>query len=187
MPAGFNFSTSPLPGLLVFQRSPVHDRRGVLDRLFDSAVIGAAGGDTEVKHVNLAVNRKKGTIRGLHYQESPHCETKIVTCLRGQVFDVVVDIRAGSPTFLESHVEVLGSDESKTVVIPPGFAHGYQTVEDDTELLYLHSAAFVVEAERGLHPLDATLGIRWPLSSPIISERDSQHRAIDVDWEGVQL
>ncbi len=186
MPAGFEYWASPLPGLLVFQRSPVHDPRGGFDRLFDSVVVGAAGAEAEVRQVNLASNRARGTIRGLHYQARPHSETKVVTCLRGRAFDVVVDIREGSPTFLESHAEMLSPDASKTIVIPPGFAHGYQTMEDDTDLLYLHSGGFVDNAQRGLHPLDDSLGIIWPLSPVIISERDSQHPLIVGGWEGVQ-
>jgi dTDP-4-dehydrorhamnose 3,5-epimerase len=186
MAVGFEYVTSALAGLLIFHRSPVHDLRGGFDRLFDSVTVAAAGSQIEIQHVNLATNLTKGTIRGLHYQVSPYCETKVVTCLRGRAFDVVVDIRAGSPTFLESHVELLSPSASKTIVIPPGFAHGYQTLEDETELLYLHSVGFVPDAERGLHPFDDLLSIDWPLKSPIISERDSQHPPIAVGWEGVE-
>ena len=186
MPADFEFSASPLSGLLVFQRSPARDPRGGFDRLFDSVVVGTAGAETEVRDINLATNHAKGTIRGFHYQASPHSETKIITCLRGRAFDVVIDIRAGSSTFLQSHTEMLSPDISKTIVVPPGFAHGYQTMEDDTELLYLHSIGFKADAQRGLHPLDGTLGISWPLSPTVLSERDSQHPLIVDGWEGVR-
>ena len=187
MPASFELSASPLPGLLVFERSPVYDHRGGFDRLFDSVVVGAASAEIVVRHVNLASNCAKATIRGMHYQTSPHSETKVVTCLRGKAFDVVVDIRAGSSTFLESHAEILSPDLLKTIVIPPGFAHGYQTLEDDTELLYLHSVGFEPDAQRGLHPLDDTLEISWPLPPVALSERDSQHPLVVSGWEGVLL
>lgn len=116
-----------------------------------------------------------GTVRGMHFQRPPHAEVKIVTCLRGAVFDVAVDLRPESPTWLEWHGVVLSADAHDALVIPEGFAHGFQTLSADCELLYFHTAAWSAEAEAALHPLDPTLGIRWPKPVASLSDRDRSH------------
>ena len=185
MPAGFEYVASPLAGLKVFERRPVCDKRGEFDRLFDSAALAAVGADSQVRQVNYVTNIRKGTVRGLHYQKQPYQETKTVTCLHGKAFDVVVDVRIGSPTFLQYHFEILDPEGLKTFVIPAGFAHGYQTMEDDTGLLYCSSNDFSPNSEGGLNPFDEALGIQWPLALTEISDRDYGCPKITSLWKGI--
>ena len=112
-------------------------------------------------------------------------ETKTVTCLRGRAFDVAVDIRKDSPTFLQWHAEILATDETKTIVIPGGFAHGYQTMEDNTELLYFCNEAYAPFAHGGLNPFDEAIRIQWPVELTEIADRDSQCERITNSWRGV--
>jgi dTDP-4-dehydrorhamnose 3,5-epimerase len=111
----------------------------------------------------------------MHWQRPPHAEAKLVSCLRGQVWDVAVDVRPGSPTFLRWHAERLSADNGQALLIPPGFAHGFQALSDDVELLYCHSAAHAPQTEAGLHPQDERLGIAWPLPITKLSARDAGH------------
>ena len=109
----------------------------------------------------------------MHFQHPPHAETKFISCLTGEVFDVAVDLRRGSPTFLLWHAEILSADNHKTFIIPEGFAHGFQTLTKDCEILYLHTTAYRADAEGGLNASDPRLGIQWPLSIAEQSARDS--------------
>src|SRR5690606_8404515 len=122
---------------------------------------------------------RRGTIRGLHFQYAPHAETKIVSCLQGSIYDVAVDLRAGSQTFLQWYGLILSAERQNSLVIPPGFAHGFQTLEDNTQILYLVSAPYSAADEDGLNPLDPTIGIEWPLPPSEISPRDQQRSFLD--------
>lgn len=123
----------------------------------------------------------------MHFQLPPHAEMKLVSCMRGEVFDVAVDLRSNSPTFLKWHAEILTVDNHKTIVIPEGFAHGFQTLTTDCELLYLHTAAYMPNAEAGLNALDTTLGIDWPLAVTERSARDQAHPHITTEYTGLTL
>lgn len=122
----------------------------------------------------------------MHLQQSPHAEMKLVICLRGAVWDVAVDVRKGSPTLLHWHAETLSAENMRAVLIPEGFAHGFQALSDDCELLYLHSAPYVAEAEYGLNPLDPALAISWPQAITEISDRDGKHPPVVADFKGLQ-
>ena len=183
--AGFEHVSSHLDGLRVFLRTAVGDTRGEFSRVFDSEIIRSVGVDSNVRQVNYVSNPRKGTVRGLHYQKAPHEETKTVTCLRGRAFDVAVDIRKDSPTFLQWHAEILDTDETKTIVIPGGFAHGYQTMEDNTELLYFCNEAYAPFAHGGLNPFDEAIRIQWPVELTEVADRDSQCEWITNSWRGV--
>jgi dTDP-4-dehydrorhamnose 3,5-epimerase len=124
-------------------------------------------------------------VRGLHYQRAPYAEMKLVSCTRGAVWDVAVDLRAGSPTFLRWHAERLSADEGTALLVPEGCAHGFQALVDDVELVYCHSAAYVLEAEGGLHAQDPRLAIDWPLPVEGLSARDASHPPIGGDFRGV--
>ncbi len=124
-------------------------------------------------------------MRGLHFQHPPDAETKFVHCLRGEVCDVAVDLRRGSPTFLRWHAELLSADNHRTFVIPEGFAHGFQTLADDCEMLYFHTAGYRQEAEGGLNAQDPRLAIRWPLPVAGLSPRDAEHAPLAADFAGV--
>jgi len=176
---------TPLAGLVAVQRVPRRDDRGCLERLFCDDIFYQYGITKAIKQINRTVTRRSGTLRGLHFQHPPHAEAKVVQCLRGAVFDVALDLRRGSSTFLCWHGERLSADNGVALVIPEGFAHGLQTLEDDTELLYLHTAAYCSIAEGGVSPLDPRLDIRWPMPISEISERDLNHPSLTVDFAGI--
>lgn len=178
---------TPLAGLQVVQRQRLQDERGFLSRLFCADELHAVGWYGAVAQVNHTCTRQAGAVRGLHYQRPPHAEIKLVSCLRGAVWDVAVDLRPDSPTFLRWHAEELSADNGRALLIPQGFAHGFQALEDDSELLYCHSSAYAPQAEAGLHPLDAHLAITWPLAVHGLSPRDAGHPLISADFEGVRL
>lgn len=176
---------TPIDGLLVIEREPAGDARGWLERLYCPEELATALGSATIAAVNRTWTARAGTIRGMHFQREPHAEDKLVTCLRGRVLDVAVDLRRGSPTFLRWHAETLDGEGRRSLLIPKGFAHGFQTLVDGCELLYLHTAPHVPEAEGGLDALDPALGIAWP--RPIVerSPRDLAHRLIDASFAGI--
>lgn len=183
----FLITDTPLVGLKLVQRQMLRDERGFLSRLFCADELHAAGWYGSVAQINHTCTRQAGTVRGLHYQTPPHAEIKLVSCLRGVVWDVAVDLRLGSPTFLRWHAELLSADNGRALLIPQGFAHGFQAMSDDAELLYCHSSAYVPQAEAGLNPQDARLGIAWPKPVQGLSPRDAGHPMISADFEGVRL
>jgi dTDP-4-dehydrorhamnose 3,5-epimerase len=173
----FTLTPLPLPGLVRLERHARRDSRGFLERMFCEADLeGLLPHGDRVVQVNRTQTHRPGTVRGLHFQRPPHAETKIVGCLRGAIFDVAVDVRPNSPTFLRWHAERLSEANATSLVIPPGFAHGFQSLEPDSELLYFHSAAWHPPAEDGLHPYDPALEIAWPRAVSRLSCRDQRHR-----------
>ena len=187
MSARFAFHTTPLAGLVLIERKPIADDRGFLERLFCQDDFLIEGIRLPVIQANRTVTGRKATIRGMHFQSAPHAETKLVSCIAGRVFDVAVDLRRNSPTFLRWHGEELSADNRKSLLIPAGFAHGLQTLEDGCELLYFHSAAYSADTEGGIHPLDPKLGIAWPLPVGIMSPRDRSHPALGDEFRGLAL
>ena len=185
MSARFDIIPTPLKGLVALQRKPIGDARGMLERLFCADELSTLLGGATVQAVNRTRTATRGTLRGLHFQHPPHAEDKLVTCLRGEVLDVVVDVRRGSPTFLQWHAETLSDANHRSLLVPKGFAHGFQTLCDDCEMLYLHTAAHHPASEDGLDALDARLAIRWPLPVTERSARDKSHPAIAADFKGI--
>jgi len=183
----FTVEATPLRGLMRVQRHPVGDHRGYLERLFCTQDWGDVMQGRGIAQINHTLTTRTGTVRGLHFQRPPHAEMKIVTCLRGAVFDVAVDLRGGSPTFLQWHAEHLTAENHRWLVIPEGFAHGFQTLTDDCEMLYLHSAAYTPSAEGGLDATDPRLAIHWPLPIAERSPRDEGHKRLTAEFEGMQL
>ena len=181
----FTILDTPLLNLKVVQHQEVGDSRGFLARLFCAEDLLAAGWRKPVVQINQTVTQTRGTVRGMHYQRSPNAEMKLVTCLRGSVWDVAVDVRFGSPTFLHWHAEELSATNHRALLIPEGFAHGFQALSADVELIYLHTAPHMKEAEGGLHPSDAKLSISWPLAITELSIKDSQHPSLGQQFEGV--
>ena len=183
--ARFHIRPTPIKGLTVIERKPIGDQRGFLARLFCRKELHSVIGNRQIVQINHTLTATKGTIRGMHFQYPPHAEMKLVTCLRGEVYDVAVDLRRDSPTFLHWHAEHLSADNCKTFVIPEGFAHGFQTLMDNCELLYLHTAAYQPTAESGLDALDPRLGINWPQPVTERSARDQAHPAITAAFAGL--
>ncbi len=185
MSVRFQLSETPIPGLLVVERRRIGDARGHLERLFCADDLAAAGWTGPVAQVNRTWTATRGTVRGMHFQRAPHAEIKLVQCLRGAVYDVAVDLRPESPTWLRWHAEELSPENGRAMLIPEGFAHGFQTLSQGVEMLYLHSAPYVAAAEGGVHPNDASVGIRWPLGVVGLSDRDASHPPLTAEFEGI--
>lgn len=185
--ARFSVSTTPLDGLKLVRRQPIEDARGSLTRLYCADDFISLGIAPEISQINRTATRVRGAVRGLHFQHPPFAEGKFVTCLRGEIFDVAVDLRAGSPTLLRWHGEVLSAHNLLSFYLPPGFAHGFQTLTEDCELLYFHSQPYRPDAEDALNALDPALGIGWPLEIGEMSERDRAHRLVDANFRGLAL
>lgn len=177
----------PLRGLASVTRHPLCDERGFLSRIFCADELRSVGWHKPVAQINHTFTASRGTVRGMHYQRQPHVEMKLVTCLRGEVWDVAIDIRRGSPTFLNWHAEHLSSKNGRALLLPEGFAHGFQALSDDVELLYCHSSAYVPACEAGLHPEDPALSIAWPLPVGDLSLRDAHHPRLRSDFMGVPI
>jgi dTDP-4-dehydrorhamnose 3,5-epimerase len=181
----FTFIGTPLQGLKVLERRVLKDTRGYLERLFDSEELAALV-DEPLRQVNHTLTHTRGAVRGMHFQHPPHAELKVVSCLRGEVFDVAVDLRAGSPTFLKWFGERLSGDNARALCIPKGFAHGFQTLTEDCEMLYFHTAPYMPSAEDGVHPADGRISIEWPLPIAQLSEKDAQRRPLDQHFVGIR-
>ncbi len=187
MSSRFDFLPTSLANLSVIQRQPFEDDRGSFARLFCAEEFRKMGLSKQIVQINHSITCQKGAVRGLHFQYVPHAETKIVSCLKGKVFDVAVDLRQGSSTFLCWHGEVLSAGNRHALLIPEGFAHGFQTLEEDSELLYFHTDYYVPAAEGALNVTDPRLNIAWPLPITELSERDHSHPFIGSEFAGVRL
>jgi dTDP-4-dehydrorhamnose 3,5-epimerase len=181
----FTITDLPLAGLKLVERQNLGDSRGFLSRIFCAEELAPAGWIKPIAQINLTMTARKGTLRGMHFQQPPHSEMKLVNCIRGAVFDVAVDLRTGSPTFLQWHAEELSADNRRSFLIPEGFAHGFQALTDDCELLYLHSMPYVPGSEGALNSQDPTLRIDWPLAVTEMSERDRNHPYLTEQFTGL--
>ncbi len=169
---GLVLHSTPLSGLRRVVRPRMGDERGFFSRFFDAAGFADAGWPGAVEQMNHTRTDRAGTVRGMHFQRVPHEEWKYVSCLAGAVFDVAVDLRAGSQTHGQWFGAVLSAENGESLLIPAGFAHGFQTLADECELLYLHSARYAPDAEGGIDALDPILNIAWPLPVSVRSDRD---------------
>lgn len=183
----FDFTPTPLAGLLLVQRKVTEDHRGFLSRFYCADEFRLAGITKPIAQINHTLTRKKGAVRGLHFQHPPHAETKMVSCLKGEIWDVAVDLRRDSPTFLQWHGEILTAANRKSLLIPEGYAHGFQALTDDCELIYLHTAAYHPEDEGTLNVADPKLNIVCPLPIGDLSDRDRTHPFINQHFHGVLL
>jgi dTDP-4-dehydrorhamnose 3,5-epimerase len=171
----------------LIESEPFVDSRGLFARFYCKQELNDVCNGREIVSINFSKTIKKGTIRGLHFQYHPHCEIKFARCIRGSVYDVIVDIRKDSATFLQWIGIELSTDNMKMVEIPEGFAHGFQTLEDNVEMLYLHTAHYAPGFEDGIHYRDPALNITWPLEVIDISEKDQSHKFINSNFHGVKL
>lgn len=178
---------TPIEGLYVVDTSAFIDNRGAFARWFCEAELAEILGNRHIKNVNFSRTVKKGSVRGMHFQRPPHAEMKLIRCISGKILDVVVDIRAGSPTFLQHYAIELSAENMKMFVIPEGFAHGFQSLEDNSEIMYLVTEFYSPESEGGLRYNDPKLGIELPLEIADISEKDSRHGLIDSDFKGLDV
>jgi dTDP-4-dehydrorhamnose 3,5-epimerase len=175
------FTETPLPGALIIEPELIEDTRGFFARTWCKREFEARGLVSRIAQCSTSFNKKKGTLRGLHYQAAPFSETKIVRCTRGSLYDVIVDLRRGSPTFTQHFALVLSASNRKTLYVPAGFAHGFQTLEDDTEVLYQISEFYSPQHARGVRWDDPAFGILWPSDERTIVDRDRTYPDFQPD------
>ena len=169
------FTPTPLAGAFVIEPEPIPDARGLFARTWCQRELEAHGLDGHMAQCSTSFNKRKGTLRGMHYQAAPFAETKIVRCTRGSLYDVIVDLRPDSPTFLGHLAFVLTADNRRMLYVPKGFAHGFQTLEDGTEIFYQISEFSAPEHARGVRWDDPLFGIAWPADERTIIERDRHY------------
>ena len=173
------FRATPLPGAFLVELDPHVDSRGLFARSFCEREFAEHGLATRYPQGNVSWNRSRGTLRGLHWQAAPRAEAKLVRCTAGAIHDVIVDLRRGSPTRLRWFAAELDAKSRLSLYVPAGFAHGFLTLADESEVSYLMSESHAPEASRGLRFDDPRLGIAWPASPSVISEQDLGHPAFD--------
>lgn len=183
----FSISETNIAGAWVVESGAFRDDRGAFSRLFCLHELDAVVGQRAIVQINHSRTHNIGAVRGLHYQNAPHAEMKIVRCLKGRVFDVAVDLRQNSPTFKQWLAVELTPDNHQAFVIPEGCAHGFQVLERDSELLYLHTAFYNPEAEGAVRFDDPGIGVEWPLPPTDLSARDLNHPLLTADFTGLVL
>lgn len=174
-------------GLFLFEKNVIQDERGLFQRIFCIEELGDFWGDRKVCQINRSINTNIGTMRGLHYQNPPFCEMKFIQCTYGKVYDIAVDLRIDSETYLRAFCYELSRENNLCVLIPEGFAHGFQVMEPNSELLYFHSAPFKKESEGGVNYLDPLFNIKLPFPVTDISTRDQSFKNIDKFFKGIKL
>lgn len=183
----FSISPTLLKGVLIVRNDPFTDNRGYFERVFCDDELKSAISPRSIVQVNHSRTNRVGAVRGLHYQNPPHAEMKLVRCIRGRVFDVALDLRKDSPTFLTWHAEELSAENRVTLIIPEGVAHGFQVMAPESELLYFHTAAYAPAAEGAVRFDDPRAAITWPLPPTDISARDIQHPLLDMHFQGISV
>lgn len=181
------FVATPIPGVFEIKLSPFKDERGVFSRIFCPEELQQIGFQKNILQVNHSINHSKGTIRGLHFQNPPVAEIKIIRCLKGKVFDVIVDIRHNSPSFLKWFALELSPEKYNMIYIPEGCAHGFQALEDNSELLYMHTELYHPEKEGALHFSDPLLSIQWPLPAVHVSHKDKNYSLLNESFLGITV
>lgn len=181
-----NIINTDFNGLYIIEPNKFIDERGSFSRVYCEIEMKDIF-CKNIKQINHSVTKNKGTVRGLHFQYEPNSEIKMVKCIRGSIYDVVVDIRKNSPTFLKHFTVELTEKNQKMIHIPKGFAHGFQTLEDDVELLYLHSNIYTPDKEGALNIKDPQLDIKWPFTVTHLSNRDKNHPFLNRKFEGIEL
>jgi dTDP-4-dehydrorhamnose 3,5-epimerase len=166
------FHDTSLPGALVIEPEVATDERGFFARIWCSREFQARGLESRLVQASVSFNRQRGTLRGMHFQREPHAEVKLVRCTTGAIYDVVIDLRPGSPTFRRWISVELSAGNRRMLYIPKGFAHGFQTLEPDSEVLYFMTEFFEPTSAGGVRWNDSAFGIEWPLGDPIMSARD---------------
>jgi len=179
--------STPIRDLMVVRGCPIIDKRGAFSRLYCEEELAPVIDGRRILQVNHSTTAKVGTVRGMHFQHPPHTEMKFVRCIKGKIWDVAVDLRADSATFLNWHATQLSPSNGSMMVIPEGFAHGFQCLEENSELLYLHTAFYNHEAERRINYGDPILNIQWPIPVTDLSLKDAQCGFLKHDYEGMTL
>jgi dTDP-4-dehydrorhamnose 3,5-epimerase len=173
------FTELPLAGAFAVDLQELADERGFFARSYCVEEFAAKGLGPELRQCSVSYNARKGTLRGMHYQDAPHEEHKLVRCTAGAVFDVIIDIRKSSPTYRRWHGAQLTQANRRSLFIPPGFAHGFMSLTDDAEVYYMISASHAPQFSRGLRWSDPAFDIEWPMAPTVISARDAAYPLID--------
>ncbi|HTN52313.1 MAG TPA: dTDP-4-dehydrorhamnose 3,5-epimerase [Anaeromyxobacter sp.] len=176
------FTETPLPGAWLVDLEKRGDDRGFFARAFCVNEFEAHGLATRFLQVNDSLSARRGTLRGMHYQLAPKAETKLVRCIRGALWDVILDLRQGSPTFGKSFGAELSAENRRMLYVPKGFAHGFVTLADDTEAFYFVDELYAPDRERGVRWNDPRFGIEWPVQPVVLSDKDRGHRDFDPAW-----
>ncbi|NVM21086.1 MAG: dTDP-4-dehydrorhamnose 3,5-epimerase [Desulfobacterales bacterium] len=182
-----NIVKTPLQYAYIIETEPFVDHRGKFARIYCHKELEKIGHHKRIVQINHSLTRQKGAIRGMHFQYPPKAESKIVKCLSGSVFDVIIDLRRYSPTLLQWHGAILSAENMKMMYIPAGFAHGLQTLEENTELLYLHTEFYSPEHEGAVRYDDPLIDIEWPLEVTDISVKDRDYPLLPQDFEGIDF
>lgn len=181
------FTETPLAGAYLITLAPRSDSRGWFMRTYDKQLFGQIGHTDEWVQMNHSLTHETGALRGMHFQNLPQAEIKLVRCVAGRVFDVIIDLRAGSPTFLYWFGVELSADNGQMLYIPKGFAHGFQTLSDNCQLVYCHSAYYFPEYEGAIRYNDPRINVTWPLPVTNISERDASHPLLNDRFAGLSF
>lgn len=169
------FTETKLKGAFIVELEKFEDERGFFALSWSEEAFGARGLDSSLVECNVSFNKKKGTLRGMHYQASPHGQAKLVRCTRGAIYDVIIDLRTASPTFKNWASVELTANNHRALYVPTDFAHGFQALEDDSEILYQMSSPYVPGSGRGIRWNDPAFGVEWPLEVAVINGRDSSY------------
>lgn len=176
------FNPTPLSGAYLIELDKKADERGFFARTFCEQEFAQHGLPTQIRQVNNSLSVQKGTLRGMHYQLAPKAETKIVRCLRGALYDIILDLRVGSTTFGQSFGTELTADNRRLFYVPKGFAHGFITLTDNTEVLYFVDEFYSPENERGVRYNDPKFAIKWPAQPTVLSDKDRNYPSFDPSW-----
>ena len=182
-----NFIETELKGSYLIDLEPKSDERGFLNRLFCQKIFKKIIKDKKICQINHTYTKVKGTIRGIHFQKPPFAETKIIFCLKGKIWDVIIDLRKGSPTFLRNFTFPLSDRIPRCLFVPEGFAHGFQTLTDDCEMLYFHTAEYNQKFESGLNAFDPIVNIKWPKQLTCISKKDNNLKILESNFKGIEI
>jgi dTDP-4-dehydrorhamnose 3,5-epimerase len=180
------FNKTPLAGAYTIDLEKRGDDRGFFARLFCTKEFSDHGLIDRFLQINNSLSSQKGTLRGMHYQLEPQAEVKVVRCIQGALFDVILDLRPDSPTFGKWYGDTLSAENRRMMYVPRGFAHGFVTLEDDTEAFYLAGTPYAPELERGIRYNDPAFGIEWPVQPSEVSQKDANWPDFNPEWHGVE-
>lgn len=172
------FRETKLKGAYLIDIEPIKDKRGFFSRTFCQKELKKHGLNFNIVQSNLSHSKKRGTLRGMHYQKAPHEEEKLVSCIRGKIYDVIIDLRPNSPTYCQWLATELSAENFKMLYVSKGFAHGFQTLSDNTVVIYQMSEFYHPQSERGARWNDPLFGIKWPIKKIVISSKDKRHPLI---------
>jgi len=181
------FTSTGLKGSYVIDVVPIEDERGWFARTFCKDEFREIGHSKEWVQINHSFTNEAGSIRGMHFQKPPFSEIKLIRCIAGKVFDVIIDLRKNSETFLKWFSLEMSAENKKMIYIPEGFAHGFQTLTDDCQLIYNHSEYYTPNVEGGIKYDDEMIGVNWPLPAKNISKRDQKHEQLNYHFEGLNI